>query len=104
MSKNALAASNKNLDRLIYEVRGHKVMLDADLAKVYGVTTGNLNKAVKRNPDRFPTDFMFQLTKEEASWAASDLFGSIISVGRCARSIIQAIVAVLPLPVMPSSV
>ena len=67
MSKNDPEASSKNLDRLIYEVRCHKVMLDADLAKVYGVTTGNLNKAVKRNPDRFPTDFMFQLTKEETS-------------------------------------
>ena len=42
-----------------------KIMLDKDLAGLYGVTTGNLNKAVKRNPKRFPDDFMFQLTKEE---------------------------------------
>src|ERR1035437_1024513 len=41
-------------------------MLDADLAALYGVTTGNLNKAVKRNLDRFPPDFMFQLTSDEA--------------------------------------
>jgi len=41
-------------------------MLDRDLAALYGVTTGNLNKAVQRNPDRFPSDFMFQLTAEEA--------------------------------------
>ena len=49
----------------IYEVRGTKVMLDKDLAVLYQVTTGNLNKAVKRNIKRFPPDFMFQLTKEE---------------------------------------
>jgi hypothetical protein len=46
-------------------IRGHKVMLDADLAALYGVETKNLNKAVKRNLERFPSDFMFQLTLEE---------------------------------------
>jgi hypothetical protein len=45
----------------ILVIRGEKVMLDSDLAALYGVTTGNLNKAVKRNAERFPTDFMFQL-------------------------------------------
>ena len=49
----------------IYEIRGQRVMLDRDLAELYQVTTGNLNKAVKRNIRRFPPDFMFQLTKEE---------------------------------------
>ncbi len=49
----------------IYTIRGLKVMLDRDLAALYGVTTGNLNKAVKRNLDRFPDDFMFKLTKAE---------------------------------------
>ena len=49
----------------IYEIRGRKVMLDRDLAELYQVTTGNLNKAVQRNIKRFPPDFMFQLTKEE---------------------------------------
>jgi len=48
-------------------IRGRKVMLDRDLAALYEVETFNLNKAVKRNIDRFPEDFMFQLTKEEAS-------------------------------------
>jgi hypothetical protein len=47
-------------------VRRQKVMLDFELARLYGVTTGNLNKAVKRNHDRFPEDFMFQLEAEEA--------------------------------------
>ena len=46
-------------------IRGQRVLLDSDLAILYGVTTGNLNKAVKRNTDRFPSDFMFQLKPEE---------------------------------------
>jgi hypothetical protein len=49
----------------IYLIRDKKVILDKDLAELYGVTTGNLNKAVSRNIARFPDDFMFQLTKEE---------------------------------------
>ena len=49
----------------IYLIRGHKVMLDRDLAQLYGVQTSNLNKAVRRNPDRFPLDFGFTLTNEE---------------------------------------
>lgn len=49
----------------IYYIRDHKVMLDKDLAKLYQVTTGNLNKAVRRNLERFPPDFMFQLTENE---------------------------------------
>ena len=49
----------------IYIIRNKKVMLDRDLAELYNVTTGNLNKAVGRNIKRFPEDFMFELTKEE---------------------------------------
>ena len=55
----------EQVENIILLVRGQKVILDRDLAKLYGVTTGNLNKAVKRNIDRFPNDFMFQLTTEE---------------------------------------
>ena len=55
----------QNIQNLIYEIRGVKVMLDKDLADLYHVTTGNLNKAVKRNKKRFPLDFMFQLNQEE---------------------------------------
>jgi hypothetical protein len=54
------------IERRIYLIRGHKVMLDSDLADLYQVETFNLNKAVKRNVDRFPEDFMFHLTTEEA--------------------------------------
>jgi hypothetical protein len=57
----------ERVEQSILLIRGHKVMLDADLARLYGVTTFNLNKAVKRNIDRFPEDFMFQLTYEEAA-------------------------------------
>lgn len=57
----------------IYEIRGQRVMLDRDLAELYQVTTGNLNKAVKRNIRRFPPDFMFQLTKEEFEKLRNDL-------------------------------
>jgi hypothetical protein len=53
------------IERRIYVIRGQKVMLDRNLAGLYGVTTGNLNLAVRRNLQRFPEDFMFQLTNEE---------------------------------------
>ena len=53
------------IEKKIFLLRGKKVMLDKDLADLYGVETFNLNKAVRRNIDRFPSDFMFQLTKEE---------------------------------------
>jgi hypothetical protein len=56
----------ESIENMIYLIRGHRVMLDADLARLYGVATFNLNKAVKRNRDRFPEDFMFQLDKGEA--------------------------------------
>jgi hypothetical protein len=53
------------IERRVMLVRGQKVMLDSDLAELYQITTGNLNKAVKRNEIRFPSDFMFQLSKKE---------------------------------------
>ena len=56
----------ERIERSILLIRGQKVILDTDLAGLYDVETFNLNKAVKRNIDRFPEDFMFQLTKEEA--------------------------------------
>jgi hypothetical protein len=55
------------IERRIYRLRGQNVMLDSDLAELYQVATGNLNLAVRRNPARFPADFMFQMTKEEGS-------------------------------------
>jgi hypothetical protein len=55
----------ERIERLILLIRGEKVILDRDLAELYGVSTGNLNRAVSRNMSRFPKDFMFQLSKEE---------------------------------------
>jgi hypothetical protein len=55
----------ERIERSILLIRGHKVMLDSDLAELYGVSTKRLNQQVKRNSDRFPEDFMFQLSAEE---------------------------------------
>ncbi len=57
--------SDSNIVKKIYEVRGQKVMLDSDLAELYGVETRILNQALKRNADRFPLDFMFRITEHE---------------------------------------
>jgi len=55
----------ERIEQAILLIRGQKVMLDRDLASLYGVTTGNLNRAVARNLGRFPADFMFPLTRQE---------------------------------------
>ena len=57
--------SNEEIKNLIYTIRGKQVMLDSDVAMLYHYTTKNINKAVKRNIDRFPEDFCFQLTESE---------------------------------------
>jgi hypothetical protein len=63
--ENNLDVSSAELERRIFFVRGTQVMLDSDLAVIYGVTTKRINEQVKRNTDRFPEDFMFQLNPEE---------------------------------------
>src|SRR3989339_371398 len=63
--KNSIIIPSERIVNKIYILRNRKVMLDRDLAELYGVTTGNLNLAVKRNIKRFPEDFMFQLSKKE---------------------------------------
>ena len=63
--KNLVIVHNKEIQSMIYTFRGRQVMLDSDLARLYQVTTGRLNEQVKRNIDRFPVQFMFQLTAEE---------------------------------------
>ena len=55
----------ERIERAIFSIRGEKMMLDSDLAELYGVETKRLNEQVRRNPNRFPPDFMFQLTAEE---------------------------------------
>ena len=68
MSNDLIISNNKQAESIkdvIYEIRGRKVMLDYDLAAIYGVKTATLNQAVKRNIDRFPSDFMFRISEEE---------------------------------------
>ena len=65
IKKSEISVSFKIIQNKIYLIRGHKVMFDRDLAELYDVLTKNLNRAVRSNLERFPDDFMFQLTKEE---------------------------------------
>ena len=65
MANSKLLVPVERVEKTILLVRGQKVILDADLAKLYGVTTKRLNQQVKRNSDRFPEDFMFRLTQKE---------------------------------------
>lgn len=59
--------SIEKIEKAIYVIRGEKVMLDRDLANLYGVSTAALNQAMRRNRERFPEDFMFQLTAAEVA-------------------------------------
>jgi hypothetical protein len=68
---------------LIFVFREQKVMLDSDLARLYGVSTGHLNRAVKRNAGRFPPDFMFQLSPEEVHFLKCQI--GISKLGRGGR-------------------
>jgi hypothetical protein len=63
--KSVTSVSPEEIEKAIHVVRGHRVMFDSDLARLYGVTTSALNQAVKRNRDRFPDDFAYQLTMQE---------------------------------------
>ena len=65
MYKDVALLPPERIERSILLIRGHKVMLDADLAALYGVETKQLVRAIKRNISRFPPDFMFQLSKDD---------------------------------------
>lgn len=65
MEQSPLSTAIDHIEELIFVIRGKRILLDHDLARLYGVATFNLNKAVKRNANRFPNDFMFQLTNQE---------------------------------------
>ena len=60
----------ERIERAILLIRGRRVMLDSDLATLYGATTARLNEQVRRNPARFPADFAFQLARKECTWIA----------------------------------
>ena len=62
-----------HIDSVIRLVRGERVILDMDLAKIYGIPTFRLNEAIKRNRDRFPDDFLFQLTQDERDALTSQI-------------------------------
>jgi hypothetical protein len=65
LNQSSVSVSVELIERRIYLIRGHRVMLDVDLAALYGVPTKRLNEQVQRNRKRFREDFMFQLTREE---------------------------------------
>src|SRR5215212_11566538 len=77
----SLSISVQQIERRIYLIRGQKVMVDFDLAELYGVTTSRLNEQVTRNRKRFPEDFMFRLTTEEAACLRSQFAISNIRRG-----------------------
>ena len=83
LTTTSLSVSVQLIERRIYLIRGQKVMLDFDLSELYGVTTSRLNERVTRNRKRFPEDFMFRLTKEEAESLRSQF--AISKVGRGGR-------------------
>ena len=65
MTKQLITIPLERLEKAIFLIRGQKVMLDRDLAELYGVETRTLNQSVRRNLERFPPDFMFELTRDE---------------------------------------
>lgn len=76
------ASAAHPIEGLILSIRGQRVMLDSDLATLYGVTTGQLNQALKRNLDRFPSDFAFQLERQELANLKSQIVISSSYGGR----------------------
>jgi hypothetical protein len=81
-SKNLIATSEQ-IKKMVHVVRGQRVMLDSDLARLYGVTTTRLNEQVSRNLDRFPEDFAYQLTQKEFTSLMSQI--AISNTGRGGR-------------------
>ncbi len=79
MTKNSIVTQER-IEKKIYLIRNQKVMIDQDLAELYNVSTGRLNEQVKRNLDRFPKDFMFQLSKAEYNTIRSQI--AILNTGR----------------------
>ena len=76
MKNQVMVVPAERIEKSIYLIRGHKVMLDRDLAGLYSVETKALKQAVRRNIDRFPSDFMFELSKEEFELLRSQIVTS----------------------------
>ena len=82
-SSKSLIATSEQIQKMVHVVRGQRVMLDSDLARLYGVTTTRLNEQVSRNLDRFPEDFAYQLTQKEFTSLISQI--AISKTGRGGR-------------------
>src|SRR4051794_6784843 len=82
MANEAATTQVEGVDSKIHFIRGQRVMLDSDLAAIYGVSTGALNQALKRNRDRFPSDFAFQLSRSEFANLISQIVTSSSHGGR----------------------
>jgi hypothetical protein len=80
MSAGRDRGAEQPLEPLIYTIRGHRVIVDADLAPLYGVSTKRLNEATRRNRARFPVDFAFQLTQAEAASLRSQIADSSLQL------------------------
>jgi hypothetical protein len=86
---------SERIERKIYLIRGEKVMLDRDLAELYGVETRVLNQAVTRNRDRFPPDFMFELTREEIAGISQIVTSSTLKFSKRVTAFTEQGVAML---------
>lgn len=86
------------IESRIYLIRGQKVLLDADLASLYQVETKILNQAVRRNRERFPADFMFQLTRKEDEALRSQIVTSNESTGEAGAAIVRILLRSKGLP------
>jgi hypothetical protein len=94
----AIQISHEDIEHKIYLIRGKKVMFDRDLASLYGVETKVLNQAVTRNLERFPVDFMFQVTKEEfENWKSQIVTskGDVMGLRKLPRAFTEQGVAML---------
>ena len=85
----------EKIERAIFLIRGQKVMLDKDLAQLYGVETRVLNQAVRRNTERFPADFMFELTRKEIMRISQFVISSDLKFSRNVLAFTQEGVAML---------
>jgi hypothetical protein len=82
MTNEVAHAGAEGIQSLIFSIRGQRVMLDSDLARIYGVSTGQLNQALKRNLSRFPSDFAFQIDRKELANLISQIVISSSYGGR----------------------
>ena len=95
MKNGALAIPVERVQQAIYLVRGQKVMLDKDLAQLYRVETRVLNQAVRRNAERFPSDFMFKLTRDEVLRISQFVISSDLKFSKNVYAFTQEGVAML---------